>query len=703
MLHYSRLFESNYQPNYRTFRRGRYFETECSDIFTFDIETTSYWLIDGELTAYKAEYKAEQLNDAPKGAIVWIWQISVNQQVYYGRDISEILEVLDYLNSRIDSEALKYIYVHNLAYETQFIREIVSIDTVFARSPRKPMYLKANGFEWRCSYMLTRLSLATWGESIGLPKMVGDLDYNVLRTPYTTNITDTELGYCQRDCEVVYRGIEKFVEKYGSISRIPLTQTGEVRRVVVQKLSKDKDHHTRMAGMIPRSYDFYKTLKWCFAGGSTGGCYLNAGKVLQGVASFDKTSDYPSQMVYETYPITQFYNITGTEEAKHIDSTKNAYIYIARLTNVRAKTPLSYLSTSRCLNIKWAEGLDRIDNGRVRNCDSLVTCINDDDLHILELCYEFDLEVLRLYQATKGRLNIKLIEYVLELYHNKTTLKGIEGQDELYAQSKQFINSMFGMMVMDDMQAECEWVNDDWVQRQLTEQDYYINIEEKLNEKWRCNFSYAQGLYITSRARRELWEVLIHIANESEEGCDIVYYDTDSCKFLNYEKYKPYFEQLNEELRQKAINTAEELGIDYQLFAPKDSKGNTQLLGHWDFEGIYTKGFIFQGAKRYAYEIDDGIHMTVSGVPKPCAIALNSLEEFKDGYEFDKDITDSNGNYLGKKLSQYLDGDNLQVTFPDGYKVYTTYSTVMRNNGYKLGLSSDYKLLIANGREKGRI
>lgn len=704
MLHYMELLTSNYIPEYRTFRQGRKIVRECADIFTFDVETTSYWYIDGTLTAYNPRYTADQLNEAPKGAIVWIWQFSVNSTVYYGRDIYEMLDVLEYLNQVIDVDAKKYIYVHNLAYETQFLREILTIESVFARTARKPMYLTANGFDWRCSYMLTRLSLATWGESIGLHKMVGDLDYNILRTPYTTELTAKELGYCERDCLVVYRGIEKFVEKYGSISRIPLTQTGEVRRVVVNKLKKDKEHHTRMAGMIPRTYDMYKTLKWCFAGGSTGGCYLNASTVLENVASYDKTSDYPSQMVYELYPVTKFYDITGTREAADINIDDYCYIFICRLSNVRAKTNLSYLSTSRCLSIRWLDDktLPRIDNGRIRNCESLITCINDDDMHILNMTYDFDVEYIKIYQAKRGRLNSKLIEYTLELYHNKTTLKGIEEKSELYTQSKQYINSLYGMMVMDDMQGNVEWVNDDWIQRPLTEADYYRLIDQKINEPWRCNFSYAQGIFITSHARRELWDVLVYIDTHSSKGSDIVYYDTDSCKFKHPEKYHRYFKKLNKELEQKAKRTSKELNIPFNMFAPKDSKGRVQLLGHWDYEGMYAK-FIFQGAKRYAYEIDGSIHMTVSGVPKGCAIALSSLDEFQDGFEFDKDIVDDKGKYLSKKLSQYLDGDNLICTFPDGYQVHTHYATVMRNNGYKLGLASDYKLLVESAIEKGRI
>lgn len=61
--------------------------------------------------------------------------------------------------------------------------------------------------------------------------MVGDLDYNILRTPKTP-LTDKEKGYCKRDCIVVYHGIKDFINIYKYQHAIPLTQTGRVRRVV---------------------------------------------------------------------------------------------------------------------------------------------------------------------------------------------------------------------------------------------------------------------------------------------------------------------------------------------------------------------------------------------------------------------------------------------------------------------------------------
>ena len=72
----------------------------------------------------------------------------------------------------------------------------------------------------RCSLRLTELSLAMCGEQFtDIHKMVGDLDYNILRSPLTY-LNDTELGYCEYDCLVLYKTIKHFLQEYKHIKRI---------------------------------------------------------------------------------------------------------------------------------------------------------------------------------------------------------------------------------------------------------------------------------------------------------------------------------------------------------------------------------------------------------------------------------------------------------------------------------------------------
>ena len=51
MIYWEKL--KNYEPKIEEYQKGKQTKTEVADIFTFDIETTSIWNIDGNITTYK--------------------------------------------------------------------------------------------------------------------------------------------------------------------------------------------------------------------------------------------------------------------------------------------------------------------------------------------------------------------------------------------------------------------------------------------------------------------------------------------------------------------------------------------------------------------------------------------------------------------------------------------------------------------------
>ena len=173
----------------------------CNSIFTFDIEVTSAWLENEKVIPYRKGEDSEYWNGLQALALPYIWQFSCDGEVYYGREFRDFKKLLDDLPK--DCEIIRW--VHNLRYEFMFLCNILTWASIFARSPHKPIKCSPKEYPnifFRCSYFLTRLSLSNWGKQIGLPKAVGDLDYEKLRTPLTP-MTETELGYCERDCLVV--------------------------------------------------------------------------------------------------------------------------------------------------------------------------------------------------------------------------------------------------------------------------------------------------------------------------------------------------------------------------------------------------------------------------------------------------------------------------------------------------------------------
>ena len=62
----------------------------CEDIFTFDIETTSFFYdIDKKPFLYKAGEDPEYWAGIYAGSLPYIWQFGINGRYYYGRDMSD--------------------------------------------------------------------------------------------------------------------------------------------------------------------------------------------------------------------------------------------------------------------------------------------------------------------------------------------------------------------------------------------------------------------------------------------------------------------------------------------------------------------------------------------------------------------------------------------------------------------------------------
>lgn len=667
-------------------KRKQYYS---DNIFCFDIEVSSGWLNEySDVITYSKYISEEKYNELDKIALPYIWQFSYEDNIYYGRELLEFQDLLEELDEV--SSVRKIIWVHNLPYEFQFMLNFdrIYFNDVFARTPRKPMrcVVKGLNIEFRCTLSLTHLSLEKWGENVGVSKKVGDLDYKIFRTPYT-ELTDTEMDYCEYDLRVMIKGLrDTYLERWEHLWNIPLTQTGEVRRDVKQKSSiKERIDITYM---LPGTVEEYNVLQYVFCGGDTHANYTKAGKVWNDVESEDFTSSYPTVMVSEKFPISHFKKVNDDYDGIDEDY---CYIMKIRAKGVKSNYNNSYLSSSRCTsendgNIKELKA----DNGRVLSASELEVWLLDLDYEDFKKAYSTseDIEILQLWRARKGYLPKFLIECVYEYYAKKTTLKGVEGEEENYQFYKQLVNALFGMCVTALLSEEIEFDGLNWYKYDITN-DKVQNKLDELHKKCTENFlNYGWGVYITGYARHNLWTGIF----EMDE--DVLYYDTDSIKHINHNKYLNYFNNYNNNVIIKMKKVLNYYNMDENLISPKDIKGIEHTLGLWDFDGNYSE-FVTLGAKRYCYRSvkDNELHITVSGVKKKGAKLLkNDIKNFKDGFIFDKDELDEIN--AGKMLLTYIDNDMKEFTYIDGYHSKYRYGINMRNTGYKLGITGEYKDLI---------
>lgn len=238
-------------------------------IYTFDIETTSYYLLHNKVYAgitYKDLTQDEKDIIIPQ-TCMYIWMFGINDKVYYGRTWDEFIEFIELIDQYVPEK--KTIFVHNLAFEFQFLKSVFKINNVFARRSHKVIRCELEDYniELRCTLNMSNCALEYLPKLYALPveKKVGDLDYTKIRTS-KTKLTEKEMGYCEYDCLVVYYYILQELEIYERIDKIPLTNTGHVRRELKDAVMDDYAYRNKVRRSINVDPHVYNLLVECFAG-----------------------------------------------------------------------------------------------------------------------------------------------------------------------------------------------------------------------------------------------------------------------------------------------------------------------------------------------------------------------------------------------------------------------------------------------------
>lgn len=671
---------ARYLPNRKKYSKNY----NDNNIFTFDTETTSIQLPNGD-----------------KCGFVYISMLCINGVVYYTRDLQTFKKFLDTYDR---PGATNVIYIHNFSFDFSFLKSVIDFEFVFARMPHRPIFAKYKNWEFRCSYFLSQMSLANVGKSYNLPhaKLVDGLDYRKRRHTGTP-LTGIEDDYCEIDVLLLHEYIEYMLKQNGGkYKNIPYTQTGLVRKMLLENAKKDKEYY-KLRSIVEKTLpdiEIFTTLEKCFMGGYT---HANFRAVASGlfthVKSYDFTSSYPAVMCRCKFPMGKFVRVVRNFD-KYLYSPEWCSIGRFRLTNIQAKCDLCYLSKHKLITgtVKNA----RVSNGRLYSADCVEIYLTNIDVQTVKMMYDCDIEVIELYAAGAGYLPKTIVKSILTLYGNKTQYKGISEMFDLYMYSKQCANSVYGCSVFNPYCDDIEYIDGDFVK---------VNAEPGKIEKYYSGrnviLPYQWGVFVTAHARQKLCEMCSVI------GDDVLYMDTDSIKFVG--DYDGLFVEYNKRVHAENIAAAEYFGFSIDMYAPKDKNGVSHELGLWDFEHEY-KSFKVLGAKRYCYTLpgDAEIYPVVAGCPtaamrtylklhncnallKPFRldIVLSCAESGKNTIfypdskqEFDLPVTD----YLGNTKIEHI---------RDGACIFKTTFDMSLDNDYLLFLTgyavSDKKILIRNG------
>lgn len=618
---YNQLRWRKYERVQETAKKPTYINAALS----FDIETSTFYDKTGEPRAF-----------------MYIWQFGIDGQAVYGRTWGEFLDFLARLSEalhRQEGETI-VIYVHNLAFEFGFVAPHLDITKVFARSPHHPIFFKtASGFEFRCSYFLTGKSLAKVSESTTTKKLVGDLDYRLMRHNKTP-LTPTELAYCENDVVILNEYINREIKRCGDISKIPYTKTGYVRREVFNALS-EWEEWKKYKQTLTHTYPTLKCfclLNKAFAGGFTHANCAHVGLTLSNVASYDLASSYPAQMIKHKYPVKGLHRLGMIQDKNTFLKLveKYACVFKISITGVKARGNHHTISRHKCEEIRNPI----IDNGRVVSADVLTTFMTSPDWEIFEIFYTYDKIMIHdFYYGEWEYLPAPLINVIVDRYRKKCTLKNSDPVE--YMQSKEFINSIYGMTVQSPLDDTIYYNNGEWVSETP---DAKMQLTQNCKSKRYC-LPYAVGVFVTAWARYELLTTL------SKIGDDAIYCDTDSIKLKNHEQYRELFDSYNRENNEAVRVALTQHGIDPGLI-PADKP-----IGIFEFEGVYDN-FKTLGAKRYCFDKEGKFDYTVAGLPKSHGERKNAREYMRllatergqtvfDVFDFDLHIPPEYTNKLG--------------------------------------------------------
>lgn len=614
-------------------------------------------------------------------AIMYVWQFAMGTDtVIMGRTWDDFHLLCHCLRERLGDMRL-IVFVHNLSFEIQFLMGIYHFNDwdIFCTDSRK--VLKAVMFkniELRCSYKLTNLSLAALTKRYNkrfIKQSGEEYDYHKRRFPQTP-LTDEEIKYCVYDVLALVESIQAILELNGEdLYTLPLTSTGFVRKAVKAAM---QPYRLEMQDTYP-PYRCYQLLKSAFRGGNTHSNRFYSSDIVENVTSMDISSSYPSQQCNKLFPVSQFKqrNDTSIAHYEKLVSCNAAVIMRVSFYDIALKdkyAPVPYIPIAKCMTLVYPDDIRRgicVDNGRVLQATYIEMCVTDIDFRIIDEMYTWGkMAIEEMYSSWYGYLPLPIREKNIEYFKKKTELKGVQGQELYYFKNKELLNSIYGMSVQDVVKQNI-LLNDTGDERGLYIIDDRKSREEIYNSRRNSVFSqFCYGCWTTCRARESLqWAI-------NACGDRLVYCDTDSVKYVGETDFFAY----NAEQIAASIKSG--------LYAT-DPQGVTHYGGVYEFDG-FAKRFVTLGAKKYAYEDENGkLHITVSGVSKKQgSIELaehGGLEAFQPGFIFQNS---------GKTECVYNDEKRPVVTKIDGNMVVITRNVVIRETTYTLGVTDDYADLL---------
>ena len=588
----------------------------------FDIETSSY------------------MDEGEKRAVVYSYALAIDDTIYHARSADEFFPLLEKIAAEMELslDHRLVIYVHNLAYEWQFIKHYMAWESAFAIASDRRIVRAVSklGIEFRCSYVLTNKPLAAVGKDVGVQKMVGDIDHTLIRNSITP-LSDEEMGYIDNDVRILIEFERQALAQEGGtieqgLRSIPITKTGYVRRRM-RKAALADPAFEQLISELTLTEETYTLARHSFQGGYTHANSTVMGQEMGDTVAVDLASSYPSSMLQFTYPMSSFHSVAHEFTAEELDKCiGHIHFFVTFVVyDGVSRYPFPYISLSKALSISDPF----VDNGRVYSAANMTLTMTDVDWQIFRRCYDVEtIEIVDVMMAPAEYLPAAITDPIVAMYGDKTALKGVAGQEVNYRSAKEDINGVYGSVAMDPVRIDFEFNAEDseFVATIPTTEDA---LSKHNNSRSRYLF-YPWAAWVTAYSR---YVLLMTMYDLIDAGVTVMYCDTDSIYHKPSPKAQGIIDRVNNEVRERlsaAMHYRWFYASDEEVedaLAPKDIKGVRHHIGLFEVDGHYDN-FKTLGAKRYAVMKGDQFKITVAGLSKKAASyikEIGGMEAFVDG------------------------------------------------------------------------
>lgn len=580
-------------------------------------------------TPYVASFDTETSTiekDGEQIAFMYVWQMAVENEAFYGRTWSEFKMCLQKMKNEMHL-AVDYkliVYVHNLKYDFGFYKKEVNLDgsDFVARSRRTVLkHIMDDCFEVRDSAVYTEEPLEHMGEEIGIPKMKG-YDYSRIRHALTP-LTPEELEYCEHDVLILTKYFRLEAEKLNcSIYKLALTATQKIKRGINEEFSRESRMYQKMImsrQLKDNDHDNHvlDVLKHAFFGAFNYSSQLIRGITQDNVAGIDISACYGAQCLLHPYPVGKFAPIELPEST---DDLKNnpRYAGKAMLITFAAKDVSAKYADIGFLPINihnyWqrpASDINNVASKRVLTAAKLEMTLTDVDFRLFLEFYSYSaIKFVSIMASEYGDMPPYMIRSIekthrkkLEIQKRNNELKKIRpltlSEQLEYIHAKTGVSRIYGILVQDPIRDLYTW-------------DPEINdIKKDGEQKNKSQFQpvlYQWGVWVVAWARYEILRLLLKLSGTGKNFDDLktLYSDTDSLYFKFAESDIEIVKSYNDMINAKISNVAKKYRLNPEA-----------LTGIGTLKITYYQQFKTTGIKQYCYIQDDVFDYRCAGLTRP--------------------------------------------------------------------------------------